>query len=258
MNIGYNIKKIRKDKGILQKTLAEMLGNMPISTLANYENNHREPNIEMLNKIANALGVTVSDLIENETISIQPLINKLILIEGLPLKEIATKSEIAIDELNDLINGNKKLSLELFKKICKYKDLTPEEESFLYSNYFYETNNESFRVVVFYNYLHDDGIELCNPNDDYTAASQNLSEKLNFNIVLKETDKRLVTKIINHTDEYKKTINSIYDEHLYHKGFNVNTLTDEEYYNLYTKMVESLDFEIFKLIKRNKEGGNNA
>ena len=32
----------------------------------NYENNHREPNIETLNKIATALGVTINDLVKNE------------------------------------------------------------------------------------------------------------------------------------------------------------------------------------------------
>ncbi len=65
MNIGENIKKYRKALNISQKDLANKL-NMPISTLANYENNHREPNIETLNKIATALGVTINDLVKNE------------------------------------------------------------------------------------------------------------------------------------------------------------------------------------------------
>lgn len=63
MNIGENIKKYRKALNISQKDLANKL-NMPISTLANYENNHREPNIETLNKIATALGVTINDLVK--------------------------------------------------------------------------------------------------------------------------------------------------------------------------------------------------
>lgn len=65
MSIGENIKKHRKSLNISQKQLAEKL-NMPISTLANYENNHREPNIETLNKIATALGVTINDLVNVE------------------------------------------------------------------------------------------------------------------------------------------------------------------------------------------------
>lgn len=62
MNVGENIKKYRKALNISQKDLAKKL-NMPISTLANYENNHREPNIETLNKIATVLRVTINDLL---------------------------------------------------------------------------------------------------------------------------------------------------------------------------------------------------
>ncbi|MCB2295818.1 helix-turn-helix domain-containing protein [Clostridium algoriphilum] len=64
MNIGKNIKQLRIEKGISQKEFARILNNMPVSTLANYENNHREPNIETLTKIATALGVSINDLIE--------------------------------------------------------------------------------------------------------------------------------------------------------------------------------------------------
>lgn len=66
MNIGNNIKRIRTDKKISQKDFANSI-NMPISTLANYENNHREPSIEVLTKIAMALEVPVSKLLEDDT-----------------------------------------------------------------------------------------------------------------------------------------------------------------------------------------------
>lgn len=65
MSIGENIKKYRKALNISQKDLANKL-NMPISTLANYENDHREPNIETLNKIASILGITINDMVRNE------------------------------------------------------------------------------------------------------------------------------------------------------------------------------------------------
>lgn len=54
MKIGDNIKRIRKEKGLKQKELAEKL-NMPVSTLANYENNKREPNLDTIHLIASAL-----------------------------------------------------------------------------------------------------------------------------------------------------------------------------------------------------------
>jgi transcriptional regulator with XRE-family HTH domain len=67
MKIGKNIKRIRKVKEISQKDLAGMLDNMPVSTLANYENNHRQPDVNTLNKIANALGVSLDTLTCNES-----------------------------------------------------------------------------------------------------------------------------------------------------------------------------------------------
>ncbi|MFA9397227.1 MAG: hypothetical protein ACERKV_03045 [Clostridiaceae bacterium] len=65
------------------------------------------------------------------------------------------------------------------------------------------------------------------------------------------TDKRAVTNIIENLDKYKEILTFIYDKELYHKDFDFNKLSDEQYYTLYTKLVETLDFEIFKLIKNN-------
>lgn len=58
MNIGDNIKKIRKEKGLTQKQLAEAIGVSTI-TIQNYENNRRQPNIDMLNKIGSVLDVFI-------------------------------------------------------------------------------------------------------------------------------------------------------------------------------------------------------
>ncbi|MEN8078222.1 helix-turn-helix transcriptional regulator [Clostridioides difficile] len=59
--LGDKIKQIRKDKNISQKKFAEIL-EIPVSTLANYENNHRQPNIETLYKISSALNISPVDL----------------------------------------------------------------------------------------------------------------------------------------------------------------------------------------------------
>lgn len=69
MNIGNNIKRVRTNKNLTQKDFAIAI-DMPISTLANYENNHREPNIETLTKIANALEIPVSELLKDDTINL--------------------------------------------------------------------------------------------------------------------------------------------------------------------------------------------
>ena len=68
MNIGNNIKKYRKIKGLTQIQLAEKIGVSTI-TIKNYENNRRQPSLETLNKIAEALNVSVSELISDENTS---------------------------------------------------------------------------------------------------------------------------------------------------------------------------------------------
>lgn len=67
MNIGDNIKNTRLQKKISQKDFAKIL-DIPVSTLANYENNHREPGIETLSKIAIALEVPLDDLIKDSSV----------------------------------------------------------------------------------------------------------------------------------------------------------------------------------------------
>ena len=62
MNIGANIKKIRKDKGLQQKQVALEIG-LDQSNYNKIENSKREPSVDVLNKIANLFGVTVDDIL---------------------------------------------------------------------------------------------------------------------------------------------------------------------------------------------------
>lgn len=62
MNIGENIKRIRKDKGLQQKQVALEIG-LDQSNYNKIENGKREPSIEVLNKLANLFGVTVDDIL---------------------------------------------------------------------------------------------------------------------------------------------------------------------------------------------------
>lgn len=66
IKIGTRIKRIRMNKKISQRAVAEALG-IPYSTYSNYENNNREPNHDTLKRIADVLDVSVSYLIYGET-----------------------------------------------------------------------------------------------------------------------------------------------------------------------------------------------
>ena len=62
INIGKIIKQQRTQSGYTQKKMADILG-IPKSTYSNYENGHREPNREIIEKIAEVLEIPVSKLL---------------------------------------------------------------------------------------------------------------------------------------------------------------------------------------------------
>ena len=63
IQIGSRIKEIRKSLGISQREIANRL-NLPFSTYSNYENNNREPSFDTIKKIADALGVSVAEIMQ--------------------------------------------------------------------------------------------------------------------------------------------------------------------------------------------------
>lgn len=64
MNIGQKIKYSRKKAGLTQKELGESLG-VSAAMIAQYESGKRNPKIETLIKISEALDCEVSDIDEN-------------------------------------------------------------------------------------------------------------------------------------------------------------------------------------------------
>jgi len=62
MNFGDKLKKLRSDKRKTQEEVAVYFNIAP-NTWSNYENNKREPDIDMLPKIADYFGVTIDSLL---------------------------------------------------------------------------------------------------------------------------------------------------------------------------------------------------
>lgn len=60
-----NLKELRKAKGLSQEQVANQLG-ITLRAYQNYEYGQREPNIEMINKIADFYGVTTDYLLGRE------------------------------------------------------------------------------------------------------------------------------------------------------------------------------------------------
>lgn len=65
MAIGENIKRIRKEKGLTQKALGERC-NISEGNIRKYESNRQKPKIETIQRIANALNVSVLDILNFE------------------------------------------------------------------------------------------------------------------------------------------------------------------------------------------------
>ena len=63
--LGRNIRRIRKSKGLSQKALGELLGIWP-SVLCHWELGERKMGITALQRIADALGVTSTSLLPKD------------------------------------------------------------------------------------------------------------------------------------------------------------------------------------------------
>lgn len=63
-SIGESIREIRKSKKMTMKELGEKIG-LSEQAIGNYERGDRQPNIKILNKIIDALGIKITDLIDD-------------------------------------------------------------------------------------------------------------------------------------------------------------------------------------------------
>ncbi|ULT27864.1 helix-turn-helix domain-containing protein [Sphingobacterium sp. E70] len=73
-NVGNNIKKLRKVKGLSQQAFGDVF-NLTRGNISSYEEMRAEPKIEIVLKIANYFGIPVQHLIEK----IYPLMRSSIL-----------------------------------------------------------------------------------------------------------------------------------------------------------------------------------
>lgn len=68
LNFAENLKRLRKEKGVTQEKLSEILG-VSAQSVSRWELSICYPDIEMLPAIANYFGVTVDELLSNDTCS---------------------------------------------------------------------------------------------------------------------------------------------------------------------------------------------
>ena len=141
MSLGSNIKRIRTNRGLTQKELAEKL-QVNINTIQNYENGRREPKTKVLENLRKILDVSLSEFfIDDDPKKEEENINKLKSEIPETEKRLINESPSTLKYNNDNFEGENKLS-ELLKNDALQKD----------SNYDYETllfNEDIDSIYIF-------------------------------------------------------------------------------------------------------------
>lgn len=145
MNYGENIKKIRKHRGLTQKQLGQKLG-ISQAAIGQFESNKANPKMETLQKIADALNVSVNDLIPDSYDRTMQIGNEVSVydygfIESLAIHKIFTDGErekifkkiehcrnilLKMSDLNKMLEYSEKTQTELENIL--FKMLTNKSE----------------------------------------------------------------------------------------------------------------------------------
>lgn len=75
MNLGARIRMMREGKGLTMRHLAEQAG-CSASLISQLENNHVDPSISMLKRIARALDVNIVDFFMDETLNHEDVVTR--------------------------------------------------------------------------------------------------------------------------------------------------------------------------------------
>lgn len=125
MPTGSKIKEFRIQKGLTQKQLGEKCG-IADSNIRKYENGKQNPKIETLQKIADALEVSVSDLLPSDYIYIEKTINNKHFLDR--LSSYLANNNISEQDKENLIseilsNGNSAIQARINHATTAQKDL---------------------------------------------------------------------------------------------------------------------------------------
>lgn len=73
MSVGQRIRNLRKEKGLTMVELGRLI-DAPQSAISNWESDVNLPNVSRLSKLAKLFGITVEELIGDETMNTTQLI----------------------------------------------------------------------------------------------------------------------------------------------------------------------------------------
>ncbi len=125
MNTGANIRNIRKEKGLSQVEVSQKAG-IAVNSLRLYEADKRHPNLETLEKIADALGVSVMEFLPKPSKRKEQQGKRLYearTLKGMTIEELAEKTQIPVETLRNYENGTEIPHFSQIYKICEALDL---------------------------------------------------------------------------------------------------------------------------------------
>ena len=131
MNIGENIKKYRKLKGLKQSELSE-LSSISRVAIGNYERGERTPNIDIVKQIANALDVSIQELVTEEPyrrshMNIGENLKVLRKIKKLSQQDLGNKLGVSGAYIQQIENNKKNPSIKTFNKIANALEVSLDE-----------------------------------------------------------------------------------------------------------------------------------
>lgn len=218
MNVGNNIRKYRKEKKLTQKELAT-LSEISQNSIQRYETGQREPNYSQLTKIAEALSIPATKLIEKD-LNINLSANLKIIREEQNISRKQLADELGITE-KDIIKFEtipKSIPKELFPKICRILDIH-DSSVFARSDLSISAHKKSIAIDGFLSMCLYLGINIeLEPDED--------GNLLQANIRYGDTDFYLSEKQYNHL--FKEVCNSIMKEVLFSQNYDLLGIGDDD------------------------------
>lgn len=114
MTVGQRIKEARKEQHMTQKQLADKLG-VSYVVICQYENGARNPKNETLGRIANALGIPITDLLFDENSEIMQKLHQ--------TTEKPNRAPVSDDDLMvALFGGNDDVTEEMWEEVKRFAE----------------------------------------------------------------------------------------------------------------------------------------
>lgn len=236
--IGTFIKQLRKEKKLTQKDLANKLG-ITDRAISKWERGLGCPDISLLEPLANALNITVLELLKGEYLQNNHKLNEKDLLESMNFSKKSTLK--TIKNISNYITILIIFTISLFIMITNIKSIVFENQTFDFSNYFTE---EEKQIMIPREKPTKELIEELNQklelilttqgnytNSDYTTIKTHINI-LKDNLTTQENEKYL-----------KKTIYTFYDLlnfYLAHQNLLTYPLDNKDLYPIILKYNSNL------------------